>query len=245
MTKVDGLELVWQGDVLDVVLARAEQGNLLTAPIAEGIIAALAALPDHVKLVRLRALGQDFCVGRLSPIPSLGAHPSAERIRAVVTAPPVALYDAVKAVPVPVMSVVRGRASGVGCALACVADLTVCGTDALFDVPELARDVPPTLVMSALVNRVPAKTLAQLILARTVFNAEAALANGLASQVERPEDLDAAVQALTDRIVASSVPTLRAVKQFMQLAPGTSHVVVSTLAAHLGATAISTRYPST
>ena len=111
-------------------------------------------------------------------MPPPDAKPSAETLRRVVAAPPLALYDALKAVPVPVMAVVRGRAIGVGCALAGVCDLALAADDAVFQIPEMERDIPPTLVMSALIGRVPVKTVAHMVLSRATLNASEALQAG-------------------------------------------------------------------
>jgi enoyl-CoA hydratase len=111
------------GDVLDVVLDRPDNGNRLNAAMSTAIIDAVSHLDDTVKLVRLRSSGADFCTGRESPMPAADSRPSAETLRRIVAAPPLELYDALKAVRVPVLAIVRGRAIGVGCALAGVCDL--------------------------------------------------------------------------------------------------------------------------
>ena len=100
------------GPLVDIELNRPENGNLIDAAMSEAIIDAVSTLDDDVKLVRILSSGTDFCKGRQSPMPPKDARPSAETLRRVVTAPPLALYDALKAVPVPVVSVVRGEALG-------------------------------------------------------------------------------------------------------------------------------------
>lgn len=230
------------GDVLEIVLDRAEKGNALSAPMGEAIIDALRGIDDQIKLVRLAAAGADFCTGRDSPIPMLGPKPSAETVRQKVALPPLALYDAIKAVPVPVISVVRGRAVGAGCALACVADLVVCADDAVFQIPEMERDIPPTLVMAALVDRVPVKTLAQMVYSRLPVSAAEARGAGLVSHVVPAAELDAAAAALVDTMLGNSAVTLRAVKQFLAAAPGMPAASASAFASHLAATALSIRF---
>jgi enoyl-CoA hydratase/carnithine racemase len=230
------------GDVLAIRLERADKGNALTARMGELIVAALAALDPGVKLVRIDADGADFCTGRDSPIPTLGAKPSAETVRQVVALPPLALYDAIKAVPVPVLTVVRGRATGAGCALACVADLVLCADDAVFQIPEMERDIPPTLVMAALADRVPVKTLAHMVYSRMPLSAAQALDAGLVASVVPAAGLDAAADMLVQTMLGNGAVTLRAVKQFLSLAPGMAPASASVLAGHLAATALSTRF---
>jgi len=230
------------GDVLDIVLNRPEKGNYLNAGIGDAIIATLANLEDSVKLVRLSGNGPDFCAGRDSPIPTLGPKPSAETIRKVVAAPPLALYDAVKAAPVPVVAVVRGKAVGAGCGLACVCDITLCADDAVFQIPEMERDIPPTLVMTALIDRVPVKTLSYMVFSRAPLSAQEALRDGLVQQVVPAVELDAEADKLVATMLGNSATSLRAVKQYLRQAPEMSAQAASGFAAHLAATALSARF---
>lgn len=230
------------GAVLEIVLDRADKGNALTAPMGAAIIEALRAVDDDVRLVRLGAAGPDFCTGRDSPIPTLGPKPSAETVRQKVALPPLALYDAIKAVPVPVLAVVRGRAVGAGCALACVADLVVCAHDAVFQIPEMERDIPPTLVMAALVDRVPVKTLAHMVYGRAPLDALEARTAGLVSHVVPAAELETAAGVLVETMLGNSPVTLRAVKQFLAAAPGMPPASASAFAGHLAATALSVRF---
>ncbi len=230
------------GAVLEIVLDRADKGNALTAAMGGAIVDALRSIDDEVKLVRLGAAGPDFCTGRDSPIPTLGPKPSAETVRLKVALPPLELYDAVKAVPVPVVAVVRGRATGAGCALACVADLVVCADDAVFQIPEMERDIPPALVMAALVDRVPVKTLAHMVYGRAPLGALDARTAGLVSHVVPVARLDAAAAGLVETMLGNSAVTLRAVKQFLAVAPGMPAASASAFAGHLAATALSIRF---
>ncbi|CAN7760417.1 enoyl-CoA hydratase/isomerase family protein [Caballeronia sp. dw_19] len=230
------------GDVLDVVLDRPDNGNRLNATMSTAIIDAISHLDDAVKLVRIRSSGADFCTGRESPMPAADSRPSAETLRRIVAAPPLELYDALKAVRVPVLAIVRGRAIGVGCALAGVCDLTLSADDAIYQIPEMERDIPPTLVMSALIGRVPLKTVAHMVLSRASLSATQALQAGLISHVVASGELDAEADALTATLLTCSAVTLRAVKQFLHLAPEMPAASASGFAAHLAATALSARF---
>src|SRR5262249_60331431 len=64
---------------------------------------------------------------------------------------------------IPVIGVVRGRAFGFGCAIAAVCDITLAADTAKFQVPEMAHNIMPTMVMSALVDRVPRKAMTYLV----------------------------------------------------------------------------------
>jgi len=232
-----------EGAVLTLELNRPADGNLLDAAMAATIVEQLGQLDAEVRLVCLRGAGADFCAGRVSPTPPKGgAVPSAEQLRQKVALPALALYDAIKAVPVPTVAVVRGRALGVGTALAAVCDITLASEDASFAIPEMERDIPPTLVMAALCDRVPPKTLAWLVLSRRTLNGLEAQAAGLITTAVPAAALDREVQAAIETIAACSAVSLRACKQYLQHAPAMSPAAASAFAGHLAGTALSARY---
>jgi enoyl-CoA hydratase/carnithine racemase len=96
--------------------------------------------------------------------------------------------------------------------------------------------------MSALIGRVPLKTVAHLVLSRVTLSADEALRAGLVSQVVPAAALDAQAQALVETMAGCSAVTLRAVKQFLRLAPEMNSTGASGFAAHLAATALSARF---
>jgi enoyl-CoA hydratase/carnithine racemase len=152
------------------------------------------------------------------------------------------LYDAIKTVPVPTLAIVQGRAIGVGTALAAVCDLTLAAEDAQFQIPEMERDIPPTLVMAALCDRVPLKSLAYLVLSRRAWSGREAQAAGLVSVTVPAEVLQAEAQALMSTLVVCAPVALRACKQYLSHAPGMNPAAASAYAGHLAGTALSARY---
>jgi len=232
-----------EGAVLTLELNRPADGNLLDAAMGATIVQQLAQLDPEVRLVCLRGAGADFCAGRVSPTPPKGgAVPSAEQLRQKVALPALALYDAIKAVPVPTVAVVQGRALGVGTALAAVCDITLASEDASFAIPEMERDIPPTLVMAALCDRVPPKTLAWMVLSRRTLNGVEAQAAGLITAAFPAAALDREVHAAIETIAACGAVALRACKQYLQHAPAMSPAAASAFAGHLAGTALSARY---
>jgi enoyl-CoA hydratase len=231
------------GAVLTLTLNTPDNGNLVSAPMGAAVIAALARLDPEVRLVCLRGAGADFCAGRVSPTPDKGAPPpSAERLRQLVAQPALDLYDAIKAVPVPTLAVVQGRAIGVGTALAAVCDMTLAAEDSRFQVPEMERDIPPTLVMAALADRVPLKALAYLVFTRREWNGREAQAAGLVSWTTPAAELQAHAADVVATIAGCSPVALRACKQYLTHAPAMAPQAASAFAAHLAGTALSARY---
>jgi enoyl-CoA hydratase/carnithine racemase len=239
----DTVRIERERGLLTITLNTPGNGNLVDAAMGAAVVEALRAIDDDVRAVCLRGAGADFCAGRVSPTPLPGAAvPSAEQLRRKVALPALALYDAIKAAPVPTVAVVQGRAVGVGCALAAVCDIALAADDAVFQVPELERDIPPTLVMAALADRVPAKTLAWLVLSRRTMAAHEAHAAGLLSAVVPRERLHDEAAALLDTLAGTGAVALRACKQYLQHAPAMSPAAASAFAGHLAGTALSARY---
>jgi enoyl-CoA hydratase/carnithine racemase len=231
------------GALLTLTLNRPDNGNLIDAAMSQTIVQALGQLDGEVRAVCLRGAGADFCAGRQSPTPPKGGPvPSGEQLRRVVAAPALAMYDALKSAAVPTVAVVQGRAFGVGAALAAACDIAIASEDAQFQIPELERDIPPTLVMSALCDRVPLKTLAYMVFSRRVLKAPEALAAGLVSAVAPAQALQDEARALLDTLCATGTVALRACKQFLQFAPGMNPQAASALAGHVAGTALSARY---
>ena len=131
-------------------------------------------------------------------------------------------YGAFRRAPIPIIGVVRGRALGFGCAIAALCDITVAGTQAQFQVPEYAHNIMPTMVMSALVDRVPRKAMGYLVYSTALVSAERALACGLASVVVTEDKLDETVEDLCRGILKAPLPATLAVKEFVRTAPDMS-----------------------
>jgi enoyl-CoA hydratase/carnithine racemase len=238
----DIVELRQDGALFEVRLTDSAGGNLVSNAAGDRIVAALNDLDPEVKLVRLSADGRDFCLGRVSPMPRPGAVVTGHDLKVRVAEPALRVYDALRSCPVPVLSVVRGAAAGYGCGLVAASDLVLAGERATFSVPELERNIPPTLVMTAMGGRVPYHAVAQMVLSREPISAAQALAWGLAGKVVADADLDAEAQALTQSILGYSAEAVRAVKEYLRFAPGLPGPAASSLAANLAGAALSARF---
>ncbi len=98
-------------------------------------------------------------------------------------------FDAVAAIPKPVVAAINGPALGGGCELALTADARICGTEARLGLPEVLLGVIPgaggTQRMPRLIGPAKAK---ELIFTGRPVGADEALAIGLVDQVT-PTDL--------------------------------------------------------
>ncbi|WP_440412504.1 enoyl-CoA hydratase/isomerase family protein [Neorhizobium petrolearium] len=227
---------------LEIVIGNPAEANLLTFAMTSTFLAAISDLPEGTKFVLIRGNGADFCAGRTSPMPDPSTKPTARTIRERVADPVLDFYEALRSVPVPVIAAVSGRAFGVGCALAGLADIVIADETAKFVVPELERDIPPLLVMTGLADRIGRAALARLVLSREAFSATAAEKLGLVSETCAAGELDARIAFYRQKLSANSAVTLSAVKAFLNLSPEMSFAARRAYAADSIATAVSARF---
>jgi enoyl-CoA hydratase len=238
----DILHITRDAALLDIVLGDAEHSNLVSNEAGDRLAAELGALDPAVKLVRIRSNGVDFCLGRVSPMPKPGAVVTGHDLKHRVAEPALRVYEAIRSCPVPVMSVVRGRAHGYGCGLVAASDIALAAEEARFSVPELERNIPPTLVMTAMLGRLSHKAVAWLVYSREEISAAAALEWGLVSKVVPGAALDAEVEAATAAILGYAPEAVLAVKEYLKHAPGLSGPAAASLAANLAGTALLQRF---
>ncbi|MDO9434398.1 enoyl-CoA hydratase/isomerase family protein [Hydrogenophaga sp.] len=212
-----GLRITRDGAVARIVLARAATGNRIAQSAVVQLAAELRSIAaDHtVKLVVLSADGDHFCQGREQGPVTATAKPSALELRARMMDPIVAVYAAFREVQVPIISLVQGEAHGFGAALAASADLTVAADNARFSFPELKTDMPPTLAMATVMDRVAPKALAWMVYTNEVIDAQTALQIGMVSRVVPTSELAATGDALVAQLLERSHAALSGVKQYM------------------------------
>jgi len=211
------IKLARAGVVATLTIDRATEGNTLTIDMLGELSAAIrAAGATDAKMILLRANGPDFCRGRApGGLPS----PIAMKMRANVCEPILDVYDAIAGARQPIVAVVQGKAYGFGAALAGACDLTIAADNARFRLPEMEKDLPPTLAISALMARVPRKALTWTVYSMEEIDAATALQLGLVSTVVPLAGLDGALDKLLAAMTVRSPEALIAVKDYFRAAP--------------------------
>jgi enoyl-CoA hydratase len=207
-----------RGPVLEITLNRPEIGNAASDAMAVELTKLLLSAGESAEIVVLRGAGDDFCLGRetMGKRPP-GAQPEALELRRrndVVFN----CYGAFRRCEIPVIGVVRGRAFGFGCAIAAVCDITLAADTAKFQVPEMAHNIMPTMVMSALVDRVPRKALTYLVWSTAIVTPLRAREAGIVSEVFPAAELDGAVEALCAQIMRAPRPARVGCKDYARTA---------------------------
>jgi enoyl-CoA hydratase/carnithine racemase len=111
--------------------------------------------------------------------------------------------------PQPVIARVHGIATAAGCQLVSMCDLAVASDGASFALPGVNVGVFCSTPAVGVARNVGRKRAMEMLLTGRLFDAGTALAWGLVNRVVPAAELDAAVRAYTDVILARSAATIR------------------------------------
>ena len=95
------------------------------------------------------------------------------------------------------------------------ADITLAADNAQFSFPELLGDMPPTLAMATVMDKVGPKALSWLVYTNVHISAQKACQVGLVSEVVPLLELSTALDQLLGQLRARSIPALATVKDFL------------------------------
>ncbi len=206
---IDGLRLHRDGSVAWLTLDRPERRNAISLAMRGALREAtddLEADPD-VRVVVLTGAGESFCAGTdLKEAPAEPRpHPLAD------PTPPIAA--AIDRLTKPVIAAVNGPAAGGGFELALACDLRLAASNATFGLPEVrVGSLPGSGGTQRLFEALPAAVAWKLLLSGDPIDAAEAHRLGLVSDVTAPAELQAATQAIAERIAANAPLSVRAAK---------------------------------
>jgi enoyl-CoA hydratase/carnithine racemase len=219
MQAMNDIKSTREADVATITIDRGGEGGKVTVDQLRDLASAFrAAGASDAKLIALRSTGNDFCRGR---DPSRDQpSPHALAMRENVVKPILDVYEAISSAPQPIVCAVQGGAFGFGCALATACDLTIAAADARFSLPEMEKNLPPTLAISAMMKRVTPKALTWLVYTMEEIDAGTAMQLGIVSRVVPAADLRAFTDKTIAGLVTRSRAALAAVKEYIRVAPG-------------------------
>jgi methylglutaconyl-CoA hydratase len=200
--------------VLRLTLDRPDVLNAFDEPLIAAMTAAFQAAhtDPSVRVVVLASTGRMFCAGadigwlRRAAANDQTANLEDARRFAV-------MMDAIDHCPQPVVARIQGPAYGGGVGIACAADIAIASERARFSVSEAKLGILPAVIGPYLINAVGLRQARRLALTCTSVSAQEALTIGLVQQVVGENDLDQAVQACIDELLAGGPQAQRAVKQ--------------------------------
>ena len=210
------LHIEQDGRLLRITLQR--EGNGVSDGMAAQLSLALRAAHETSDAVLLRSAGPDYVTGRVrepgSPPPEAEAYARRSEYDAIFGS-----YRAIRDCLLPVVTAIEGRAMGFGAAVAALCDVSFAADTATFNVPEIGHNVMPTMVMSALYDRVNRNALLWLAYSTDFISAERAMAYGIVGHVVPAAELQATVDRFLEQLLSRPRPAILGLKEFLHVAP--------------------------
>lgn len=205
-----------RGRALVLTIDREAKRNALSGDVVEGMAQGLKianADPEIVAVVLTGAGDRAFCAGA-------DLDPKSAPFRMDAGATRLAYADLLRAMIAsdkPIIARVNGACMAGGMGLLGVADIAIASDTAKFGLPEVGIGVFPMMVAAILQNRlhIPARKLTELCLTGDPVTAAEALDLGLVNALAPYADLDAAVDAMVEKLASRSPTALRLGKRAM------------------------------
>ena len=190
-----------------LTLNRPAARNALSVALLAALDDALAAIADDrsVRVVVIGGAGPAFCAGH--DLREMRANPGRAATEALFAQCSGVMTRIVR-LPKPVIARVHGIATAAGCQLVASCDLAVAAADARFATPGVNIGLFCSTPMVALSRNVGRKAALEMLLTGDMIDAEHAQKIGLVNRVVPPDELDAAVAALAEKIAGKSALTV-------------------------------------
>ena len=197
-----------RGAVLSLTLARPERRNAITVAMYAALADAIegAAKDQAIRLITLEGQGEDFTGGNdladfLNEMPAPGSD---------VDIPVWRLLRALANNEVPLVAAVHGNAVGIGTTLLFHCDLVLAEQGSRFVMPFVDLGLVPEAASSLLMPRLSGRrAAARHILLGEPFDADQALALGLASHVVEAGGLGVALEKTVAALLAKPAEAMR------------------------------------
>jgi methylglutaconyl-CoA hydratase len=127
-----------------------------------------------------------------------------------------ALFEALYALPMPLVVKVQGAALGGGAGLVAVADIAVASTEATFGFTETRLGILPAVVSPYVVRKIGPAHATALFVTGLRFDALRALEIGLVEAVDEPPELDRRVETVIAAILSGGPLAVNAAKRLVR-----------------------------
>jgi methylglutaconyl-CoA hydratase len=205
------------GPIATVTMARPDVHNAFNEHLIAQLHEAFRSLATDVgvRVVVLTGEGKSFSAGAdLDWMRRAASFSEEENLRDAAAA--AALWRAVAECPKPVLARVHGNAFGGGAGLVAASDIAVAAESAMFGFTEVRLGLLPATVAPHVVEKIGPGRALPLFLTGERFDAQRALAIGLVHQVVPSEQLDVAVGAVVDQILAGGPNALSVCKELVR-----------------------------
>ncbi len=208
-TMADGLRLETAGTTL-VATIDAGEGNLFTREMMDELVDGIvdAGRTEEMRFVRLRAVGESFCMGRAKG----GATPDELRgmARRIGT-----VNETIRTSPLTVLAEVNGPAAGFGVGMIGASDIAVGADTATFAFPEIKAGFAPAVVISWAQYQLPRRLLYDMVSTGDAIDAATAVGAGLLTEAVPAGELEARLDERIARLEAVDAFALREMKRFL------------------------------
>ncbi|QDG77026.1 enoyl-CoA hydratase [Labrenzia sp. PHM005] len=211
--------LTTAGQIAELILNAPERKNALPLSGWRRIPELLNQLQDDSEIRALivrGAGGKAFCAGAdIAEFEAVRATPDAAAHYDQIN---VAAFQALKALPVPVVAVIEGPCLGGGLGLALACDLRIASSTSFYSIPaaRLGLAYPPDAV-GDLVEAVSPSNAKRLLFTADLLSAAEALQIGLINEVHEPDALDTRVAELCAVFEQNAPLSLKAAKKTINL----------------------------
>jgi enoyl-CoA hydratase len=204
------------GRMLRITFNRPED-NGVSDSMAAAMGQALNTAHETSDAVIVRSVGPDFCTGRIR---DADAPPAAEAYARRAEYDSIFnCYKAIRNAQVPVIAVLEGRVMGFGAAITALCDVSFASDTASFNIPEIAHNVMPTMVMSALYDRMNRNAIMWMAYSADFISAERAMNYGLVSNVVPAKKLNGEVERFCQLLLSRPRPAILGLREYMHVAP--------------------------
>jgi enoyl-CoA hydratase len=209
MNTFSTLKLRVEGGIATVTLDRPEARNALNLAMCEDLSGAAALLrkDSSSRIVFIRGAGPAFCAGADTKerADKDAAWVRERRMKAF------AAYEALEALPIPVIAVVEGAAMGAGVEICTICDFVVATPEAFFGTPEAQRG---TIGATQRLPRIIGRPLAKdMMYTGRRLTAEEAKAAGLVTRLVAKDRLEDELAALAKSILQAPAGAIRLAKR--------------------------------
>jgi methylglutaconyl-CoA hydratase len=186
--------------VASITLNRPEKRNALNDALISDLKTALgqANHDEAIRAIVITGAGKDFCSGAdleaLEKISKASVDGNIDDARSMME-----LFMLMRALPVPVIAAVSGRALAGGCGLASACDIILASADSRFGYPEVKIGFVPAMVMAILRRNISEKRAFELVTRGEEISAEEGKRIGLVNQVFTEADFENQVRAYAQR----------------------------------------------
>ena len=191
--------------------------NGVSDSMAAALSEAVLNAHDTSDAVLLSSVGPDFCTGRVRDAafpPSPEAYTRRDEYDSIFNC-----YKALRSCKVPVVGMLRGRVMGFGAAIAALCDVAIASDQTTFNIPEIAHNVMPTMVMSAHYDRMSRNAILWMAYSTDFIGAQQAMTFGIINQVVKDAELESEVKRFCDTLLSRPRPAILGLKEYLRVAP--------------------------